>query len=63
MVNLFFLNIKFGLLKYHHVTNKTTQSYPSSQCIMTIRKFRTKPNKFGKTPFVRIEPYLTLKCH
>ncbi|MFS8033450.1 hypothetical protein Hanom_Chr17g01569721 [Helianthus anomalus] len=37
----------------------TTQSYPSGPSppgIMSIHQFRRKPNKYGKTPIVGIEP-------
>ncbi|MFS8003941.1 hypothetical protein Hanom_Chr13g01219771 [Helianthus anomalus] len=50
-----------GPLEYHHVTSGTIRSYPFSLDIMHIHQFRSKPNKYGKTPLVRIEPgtYLT----
>ncbi|MFS7939144.1 hypothetical protein Hanom_Chr05g00448291 [Helianthus anomalus] len=45
-----------GPLEYHRATSGTTRSYPSPLGIMPIHQFRRKPNKYGKTPLVRIEP-------
>ncbi|MFS7944275.1 hypothetical protein Hanom_Chr06g00510161 [Helianthus anomalus] len=45
-----------GPLEYHRATSGTTRSYPSPLGIMPIHQFRSKPNKYGKTPFVGIEP-------
>ncbi|MFS7949699.1 hypothetical protein Hanom_Chr06g00574651 [Helianthus anomalus] len=46
-----------GPLEYHRVTSGTTRSYPSPLgIIMPIHQFRRKPNKYGTTPFVGIEP-------
>ncbi|MFS7942963.1 hypothetical protein Hanom_Chr06g00494691 [Helianthus anomalus] len=46
-----------GLLKYHRVTSGTTRLYHLHYAIMSIHQFRRKPNKYGKTPFVRIKPW------
>ncbi|MFS8024425.1 hypothetical protein Hanom_Chr16g01463101 [Helianthus anomalus] len=40
----------------HCATSGTTRSYPSPLGIMHIHQFRRKPNKYGKTPLVGIEP-------
>ncbi|MFS7948028.1 hypothetical protein Hanom_Chr06g00555141 [Helianthus anomalus] len=59
--NIFFLNGKFGALtdgplEYHRATSESTRSYPSPLGIMHIYQFRGKPNKYRKTPLIRIEP-------
>ncbi|MFS7918808.1 hypothetical protein Hanom_Chr03g00205491 [Helianthus anomalus] len=39
-----------GPLEYHRAISETTRSYPSPLGIMPILQFRSKPNKYRKTP-------------
>ncbi|MFS7927765.1 hypothetical protein Hanom_Chr04g00312981 [Helianthus anomalus] len=43
-------------LEYNRVISGTTRSYSSPLGIMPIHKFMKKPNKYEKTPLVRMNP-------
>ncbi|MFS8022894.1 hypothetical protein Hanom_Chr16g01444881 [Helianthus anomalus] len=43
-------------LEYYRVNSVTTRSYPSLVGMLPIHRFRSKPNKYGKNPLMRIEP-------
>ncbi|MFS7956683.1 hypothetical protein Hanom_Chr07g00657411 [Helianthus anomalus] len=45
-----------GSLEYHCVISEIIRSYPSTLIIMLIHQFKRKSNKYGKNPFVGIEP-------
>ncbi|MFS8008403.1 hypothetical protein Hanom_Chr14g01272371 [Helianthus anomalus] len=45
-----------GPLEYHRATSRITRSYPSPLGIVSIHKFRRKPNNMGKTPLWESNP-------